>query len=168
MATKLSSWAVPIDRIDVSIYKIPTDSPESDGTYAWNSTTMVLVEAFAGDKAGLGYTYADTATAQLVRDMLAGVVKGRDAMGVSGAWSAMVAAIRNLGRSGIASMAISAVDTALWDLKARLLDVPLVTLLGAVRIGHPSTAAAASRPTRISSFGVSSPDGSRRVSLGSR
>ncbi len=70
-------------------------------------------------------------------DMLAGVVKGRDAMGVPGAWSAMVAAIRNLGRPGIASMAISAVDTALWDLKARLLDVPLVTLLGAVRDAAP-------------------------------
>ena len=81
---------------------------------------------------GLGYTYADTATATLIHDLLAEVVRGRDAMGVPGAWSAMVAAIRNLGRPGIASMAISAVDAALWDLKARLLDLPLVTLLGAV------------------------------------
>ena len=65
--------------------------------------------------------------------MLAGVVQGRDAMDVPGAWSAMAAAIRNLGRPGIASMAISAVDAALWDLKARLLELPLVTLLGAAR-----------------------------------
>ena len=49
----------------------------------------------------------------------------------------MVAAIRNLGRPGVASMAISAVDAALWDLKARLLDLPLVTLLGAVRDDAP-------------------------------
>ena len=94
---------------------------------------MVLVEAAAGGRTGLGYSYADTATARLVRDLLADVVKGRDAMGVPGAHAAMVAAIRNLGRPGIASMAISAVDAALWDLKARLLDVALVTLLGAVR-----------------------------------
>jgi L-alanine-DL-glutamate epimerase-like enolase superfamily enzyme len=67
---------------------------------------------------GLGYTYADTATEILIRDLLAPVVRGRDVMNVAGAWSAMVAAIRNLGRPGIASMAISAVDTALWDLKA--------------------------------------------------
>ncbi len=127
------SSSVPIERIDVSAYKVPTDSPESDGTYEWDSTTMVLVEAAAGGRTGLGYSYADTATARLVRDLLAGVVKGRDAMGVPGAHAAMVAAIRNLGRPGIASMAISAVDAALWDLKARLLDVALVTLLGAVR-----------------------------------
>ena len=137
MATKIGSSAVPIDRIDVSVYKVPTDSPESDGTYEWDSTTMVLVEAVAGGKTGLGYTYADTATARLVRDLLAGVVKGRDAMAVPGAHAAMVAAIRNLGRPGIASMAISAVDTALWDLKARLLDLPLVTLLGAVHDAAP-------------------------------
>ena len=98
---------------------------------------MVLVEAAAGGKTGLGYTYADTATARLIRDLLAGVVQGRDAMAVPGARAAMVAAIRNLGRPGIASMAISAVDAALWDLKARLLDVPLVTLLGAVRDAVP-------------------------------
>jgi hypothetical protein len=42
-------------------------------------------------------------------------------------------AVRNLGRVGIAAMAIGAVDAALWDLKARLLHLPLVTLLGAVR-----------------------------------
>ena len=112
-------------------------SPESDGTFAWEKTTLVLVEATAGGKTGLGYSYADTATAALIRDSLADVVRGRDAMAVPGAWSAMVAAIRNLGRPGVASMAISAVDSALWDLKARLLDLPLVTLLGAVRDAAP-------------------------------
>jgi L-alanine-DL-glutamate epimerase-like enolase superfamily enzyme len=41
--------------------------------------------------------------------------------------------VPNAGRPGIGSMAVAAVDTALWDLKARLLEVPLVALLGAVR-----------------------------------
>lgn len=81
----------------------------------------------------LGYTYADTSTAVLIRDVLVDIVRGRDVMDVSGAWGAMVRAIRNLGRPGIASMAIAAVDTALWDLKARLMGVPVVTLLGAAR-----------------------------------
>ena len=49
----------------------------------------------------------------------------------------MVAAIRNLGRPGISSMAIAAVDNALWDLKARILDLPLVSLLGQVRTAVP-------------------------------
>ena len=126
-----------IDRLDVSAYIIPTDFPESDGTLAWDRTTLVIVEATAGGRQGLGYTYADMATARLIKDLLAGVVLGRDAMAVSGAWAAMVHAIRNLGRPGIVSMAISAVDAALWDLKARLLNLPLVTVLGAVREGVP-------------------------------
>jgi L-alanine-DL-glutamate epimerase-like enolase superfamily enzyme len=45
--------------------------------------------------------------------------------------------VRNAGRPGIAFCAISAVDQALWDLKARLLDVPLVVLLGAAHDGVP-------------------------------
>jgi L-alanine-DL-glutamate epimerase-like enolase superfamily enzyme len=126
-----------IEHLDVSAYTIPTSAPESDGTYAWASTTLVLVEASAGGATGLGFSYADTSTARLIHDTLAKVVVGCDAMNVPAAWGAMVHAIRNLGRPGIASMAISAVDTALWDLKARVLGLPLVTLLGAVREAVP-------------------------------
>jgi len=129
--------AVPIEKIDVSVYKIPTDGPEADGIYAWDSTTMVLVEVTAGGMRGLGYTYADTATGTLIKDTLSTVVQGRNAMDVPGCWEAMVHKIRNLGRPGIASMAIAAVDVALWDLKARLFDVSLVTLLGATRDAVP-------------------------------
>ena len=137
MINRSESESVRIERVDVSAYKVPTDSPESDGTYRWESTTLVLVEAQAGGKTGLGYSYADTSTAQLIRDLLAEVVRGRDAMAVAGSWAVMAATIRNLGRPGIASMAIAAVDAALWDLKARLLDLPLITLLGAVHDGAP-------------------------------
>jgi L-alanine-DL-glutamate epimerase-like enolase superfamily enzyme len=128
----------PIERIDVSAYRIPTDLPEADGTYSWDSTTVVVVEPRAGGMRGLGFTYADEATARLIKTMLVDVVTGLDAMSVPTAWAAMVHAIRNLGRPGIASMAIAAVDSALWDLKARLLDLPLVTLLGAAREGVPA------------------------------
>jgi L-alanine-DL-glutamate epimerase-like enolase superfamily enzyme len=135
--TKFGDNGVPIERLDVSAYTIPTDAPESDGTYIWNKTTMVLAEIRAAGHVGIGYTYADTATAILIKNMLAEVVQGRDAMNVPGCWLAMVESIRNLGRPGIASMAISAVDAALWDLKARLLDIALVTLLGATRESVP-------------------------------
>jgi L-alanine-DL-glutamate epimerase-like enolase superfamily enzyme len=128
-----SESAPPIDRLDVSAFTIPTDAPESDGTLAWDSTTLVLVEAQAAGVTGIGYTYANIATATLIRDTLAAQVRGGDAFSVPAHWVGMVKAIRNLGRPGIASMAVAAVDTALWDLKARLLKVPLVTLFGAVR-----------------------------------
>jgi len=97
----------------------------------------VLVRASAANQTGLGYTYADNATARLIQDLLSQVVKGQDAMATTANWNAMVQRTRNLGRPGIVSMAISAVDSALWDLKARLLNLPLITLLGAVREAVP-------------------------------
>jgi L-alanine-DL-glutamate epimerase-like enolase superfamily enzyme len=131
------SNSVPIERIETSIYRIPTDYPESDGTLEWNSTTLVLVRAVAGNHFGLGYTYADCATANLINDVLAKVVKGKDALDVPSCWINMVRRIRNLGRPGIASMAISAVDFAIWDLKAQVLGLPMVKLLGEVREAVP-------------------------------
>jgi L-alanine-DL-glutamate epimerase-like enolase superfamily enzyme len=131
------SHVVPIERMEVSVYTVPTDFPESDGTLEWHKTTLVLVRATAGGKQGLGYTYADEGTATLIQHTLAQVVRGCDAFAPAAAYVAMWQRIRNLGRPGICSMAISAVDCALWDLKARLLDVPLVTLLGQAREGAP-------------------------------
>jgi L-alanine-DL-glutamate epimerase-like enolase superfamily enzyme len=138
MAGVTTETGAAVEQFTVAAYKVPTDQPESDGTYAWDSTTLVLVEATAGGHTGLGYSYADTATAQLIHDRLADAVRGRDALDVPGAWVAMTRAVRNLGRPGVASMAISAVDSALWDLKARLLDLPLVSLLGAAHKGVPA------------------------------
>jgi L-alanine-DL-glutamate epimerase-like enolase superfamily enzyme len=119
-----------VERVDVSAYTVPTDAPESDGTLEWDSTTLVLVEARAGGRTGIGWTYGDAAAGALIESKLAGAVRGRDAMDVQGAWAAMTRTIRNDGRPGISSMAISAVDVALWDLKARLLGLPLADLLG--------------------------------------
>ncbi|WP_437648126.1 enolase C-terminal domain-like protein [Sorangium sp. So ce362] len=137
MAGELQRTAIPVEQIEVAAYTIPTDRPESDGTLEWRETTLVVVHASAGGERGLGYTYADVAAARLVADKLAGVVRGRDALAVPGAWAAMVRSIRNLGRPGIAQMAIAAVDAALWDLKARLLALPLAALLGMARESVP-------------------------------
>ncbi|HEX2566925.1 MAG TPA: enolase C-terminal domain-like protein [Burkholderiales bacterium] len=128
---------IAIDGLAVSAFRVPTDAPESDGTLEWDSTTLVVVHAAGGGKRGLGYTYADTATAKLIADKLAPLLEGRDALDVGARWMDMVRAIRNLGRPGICSMAIAAVDCALWDLKAKALDVPLARLLGACRASVP-------------------------------
>jgi L-alanine-DL-glutamate epimerase-like enolase superfamily enzyme len=121
-----------VERLTVSACTIPTDEPESDGTFAWESTTIVIVEAHAGGETGLGYTYADVSAARFVESLLEPTVRGRDALAVCAAWEAMQEAIRNAGRPGLGQMAVSAVDAALWDLKARLLDIPLVVALDAI------------------------------------
>ncbi|MCA1821544.1 MAG: mandelate racemase, partial [Pseudonocardia sp.] len=128
---------VPIERIDVSSYRIPTDSHESDGTLAWDSTTLVLVTAHADGYAGVGYTYGGPSVATVVNGKLGGVVTGNDALRPATSWAAMQHAVRNLGKPGVVAMAISAVDVALWDLHARLLELPLVTVIGAVHDATP-------------------------------
>lgn len=126
-----------VEQLEVSVYQVPTDFPESDGTFEWNSTTLVLVELKAGFAHGLGYTYSSASCGQLICEKLFPVVRGQSPMDVQGRWNAMIAAVRNLGRSGLASSAIAAVDMALWDLKARVLNVPIVQLLGQARAAIP-------------------------------
>jgi L-alanine-DL-glutamate epimerase-like enolase superfamily enzyme len=126
-----------VDRLDVSAFTIPTSSPEADGTLAWNETNIVIVRVGAGDFLGLGYTYADVATATLIERTLKRIVLNKSAFCVSAIWSAMAGAIRNLGRRGVSSMAIAAVDNALWDLKGRILRTPVVTLLGQAKDAIP-------------------------------
>jgi L-alanine-DL-glutamate epimerase-like enolase superfamily enzyme len=126
-----------LDGLDVSAYTVPTDEPESDGTVEWNSTTIVVVELRAVDTTGVGYTYAPAATGKLVQEKLAEVVRGRDPFAIGELWEGMAIALRNAGRPGIGFCALSAVDLALWDLKARLLGVPLVDLVGRARDSAP-------------------------------
>ena len=126
-----------VEQVSASAYTIPTDRPESDGTLAWDSTTIVLVEASAAGVAGCGWTYAPAAARALVDDLLAPVVRRQEVLDVGAAHAAMQSALRNAGYPGLGAMAVSAVDIALWDLKARLLDLSLASLLGRVRESVP-------------------------------
>ena len=134
------TWASEFDiaAVEVSAYTIPTELPEADGTLAWDKTTVVVVdvETRAGVR-GLGFAYGHTAMVDVIKQTLTPAVVGHDVRDTGAVWSAMVRAIRNLGRPGIASMAISAVDLAVWDAKARLFDVSLHRLLGGVRSSVP-------------------------------
>jgi len=120
----------PLTGVTAAVYVIPTDAPEADGTLAWDATTMVLATARAGSHTGIGWTYGAAAADGVIAGVLAGAVTGRSALDVPGACAAMIRAVRNIGRPGIAATAISAVDIALWDLKARLLGCPVADLPG--------------------------------------
>jgi L-alanine-DL-glutamate epimerase-like enolase superfamily enzyme len=120
-----------VESLRVAAYTIPTDEPEQDGTFDWDSTTIVVCEIEGGGETGLGYTYGDAVVGNLIEQVLSDVVRGSEVTDVEGAWLAMGAALRNIGRPGIGSMAVAAVDVALWDLKARLLGEPLVAVLPA-------------------------------------
>jgi L-alanine-DL-glutamate epimerase-like enolase superfamily enzyme len=128
---------VPIEAVRAFAYTVPTDRPESDGTFQWEETTAVVVEVVAGSARGLGFSYTGEAATRVIDRRLKPQLVNRDAMDVPVAWQAMVGAVRNVGLPGIAATAISAVDVALWDLKARLLELPLLRLLGAARASIP-------------------------------
>ena len=121
----------PLERVEASAYVVPTDQPEADGTMAWDHTTLVVAEVSAGGETGIGYTYADACIVSLITGVLGKAVQRHDAMDPPKAWRAMQRAVRNIGREGLAATAIAAVDTAIWDLKAKLLRVPLALLFGA-------------------------------------
>lgn len=133
-AAPLASSEARLTGISARAYRIPTSSPEADGTIDWNSTTLVTVRAEAGTMHGFGYSYASRAAASVIEDTLKEAILGMDALDIPACWQAMRRAVRNMGRPGIAATAISAADIALWDLKGKLLHQPLITLLGAA---HP-------------------------------
>ena len=135
-APPLTTSATRVEQLHISAYEVPTDGPggnETDGTLEWGSTTIVVVEAEAAGEVGLGYTYGDVSVARFVESKLAPVARGGDALAVRATWHDLATAIRNAGRPGVGFMAVSAVDCALWDLKARLLGVPLVDALDRAR-----------------------------------
>ena len=127
-----------IERLEISLYRIPTDKPEADGTFHWDATTLVLVESIADSGLrGLGFSYTTAAAGRVIQDLLAEVVIGRLVEQAGAAWQDMVRTVRNVGQPGVAATAISAVDVSLWDLRARAVGLPLFHLLGAFRESVP-------------------------------
>ncbi|MGH8995798.1 MAG: enolase C-terminal domain-like protein [Acidimicrobiales bacterium] len=126
-----------LESVEARVYEVATDQPEADGTLQWSKTIVVAVLARAGAAVGTGWTYASGAAKTVIDDQLADAVVGRSAFDVPRVHEQMVRACRNLGRPGVVSSAISAVDTALWDLKARVLGIPLVDLFGRCRDDVP-------------------------------
>lgn len=126
-----------IERVEAAAYTIPTDSPEADGTKRWDSTTFVVVHAHAGGAVGLGYTYGPSSAAHLIATMLADAVAGEPALEPHRVHRKLRAGLRDAGQAGLGALALSAVDVALHDLRARLLGVPLTVALDSVRDAVP-------------------------------
>ncbi len=124
---------IPIESVRARAYRIPTDKPESDGTFAWNATTLIVAHVEGGGETGVGYTYTDGSIVALINDTLSKIVNEANAFDPPAAYRSMQRAVRNIGRTGLAATAISAIDCALWDLKAKLMEEPLCVLLGRFR-----------------------------------
>ena len=71
-----------VSELRASVFTVPTDAHESDGTLEWDETTLVLVEVEAGGETGIGWTYGAAAAAKVVEEQLAAVVCGTSALDV--------------------------------------------------------------------------------------
>ena len=149
----------------MSAYTIPTDAPEGDGTLRWDSTTLIVCEVHAAGRTGLGYTYGNQASAMVADHLAAKFLTRRSAIDVPAAHASMVSHVRNDGSRGITSMAISALDVALWDLKAKLFDCSMAICSAPRRMASARTEVAGLRLTRTSNSLSSCRDGPQPVSI---
>ena len=117
-------------------YRVPLPVALSDSTHgtirSFDLVTVRLRDA-AGVE-GVGYTYTvgagGAAVHALVARDLAPLLAGREAERIEELWQAMWWALHYGGRGGAQALAISAVDIALWDLRARRQEAPLWRVLG--------------------------------------
>ncbi len=122
---------MPIGTLDTALYRIELPVPLSDSTHGtMTHFELVTVRLRDSDGAeGVGYTYTTgvggAAVHALIDQGLRPVLLGADADAIEALWTRMWWKLHYGGRGGSVSLAVSACDIALWDLKARRLGVPL-------------------------------------------
>jgi L-alanine-DL-glutamate epimerase-like enolase superfamily enzyme len=125
-----------ITRVESGLHRIPLPLVLTDSTHgAMTAFELVTARVFDADGAeGVGYTYTvgtgGAAVHALVARYLAPLLEGKEASLIEARWREMWWALHYGGRGGPVSLAVSAVDIALWDLAARRAGQPLWRHLG--------------------------------------
>jgi L-alanine-DL-glutamate epimerase-like enolase superfamily enzyme len=124
-----------IDAIESAYYRLPLEAMGDAGHGAIDSEEIVTVKLRAGGLEGHGYAYTigrgGRAVQALIEHDLAPLLLGRDATGIAALWDLMWQRLLYVGRGGLASFSIAALDIALWDLRGLREKKPLYALLGA-------------------------------------
>jgi L-alanine-DL-glutamate epimerase-like enolase superfamily enzyme len=124
-----------IEGIEAAYYRLPLEAMGDAGHGAIDSEEIITVKLRAGGLEGHGYAYTigrgGRAVHALVTHDLAPLLAGRDAGDIAGLWELMWQRLLYVGRGGLASFAIAAVDIALWDLRGLAQRKPLYRLLDA-------------------------------------
>jgi L-alanine-DL-glutamate epimerase-like enolase superfamily enzyme len=124
-----------IERIETSYYRLPLEPMGDAGHGAIDSEELITLEVHAEGLTGHGYAYTigrgGRAVRSLIDDDIVPLILGQDATDIRGLWDLMWQRLLYVGRGGLASFAIAAVDVALWDLRGVRERRPLYALLGA-------------------------------------
>ena len=98
--------------------------------YAAQWKNVVCIATADDGTWGMGISIMGGPAAKIINDLFSPLLVGQECSATEKCWDAMVRASAAFGAFGLASYAISAVDTALWDLKGKLLNCPVYELLG--------------------------------------
>jgi L-alanine-DL-glutamate epimerase-like enolase superfamily enzyme len=124
-----------IEQIETAYYRLPLEPMGDAGHGAIDSEELITLMLRAEGLEGHGYSYTigrgGRAVQALIDHDLAPLLRGRDASDIEGLWNLMWQRLLYVGRGGLASFAIAAVDVALWDLRGLHEQKPLYALLGA-------------------------------------
>jgi len=129
---------VKITNVRTTLVQVPMRKPArwATGGLTHVGELYVSVETDEGIT-GLGVTYNHPETSAIIEQRLVTVVVGRDPFDIEGIWRDMYDGVHTLGQQGLVFNALAGIDIALWDLKARALDLPLHRLLGSCRESVP-------------------------------
>lgn len=133
-----------VERIEPILLRIPLKRPVSMSGVTFRDREYNLVRIHTNTGLyGTGYARGGALVHEAIAQSLASIVQGKDAMEIEGLWQRMWDATVLTGRRGAVLRAISAIDIALWDLKAKALNLPLYRLLGGFRNEVPAYVSAA-------------------------
>jgi L-alanine-DL-glutamate epimerase-like enolase superfamily enzyme len=132
-----------IARIELSLATLPLAVPVSDAKVLTGrqqplrevAILFATVESAEG-RSGIGFSYSKRAGGRGMYAHaceVAPMALGEDPNDIARLWTKLVWAGASVGRSGLATQAIAAIDIALWDMKAKRAGLPLAKLLGAHR-----------------------------------
>lgn len=128
--------------IQANIYRMPPSVPWEDATNKVDGLEFIIVEVFTDNGlvgTGLSYTVdiGGTVIKTLIEDYLAQLVIGMNPLHFERVWHHLQRQSRRLGL-GVNSMAIAAIDIAIWDLMGKYYNQPLYKLLGGARDQIPA------------------------------
>jgi L-alanine-DL-glutamate epimerase-like enolase superfamily enzyme len=124
-----------IESVETAYYRLPLEPMGDAGHGAIDTEELITLALHAEGLTGNGYTYTigrgGRAVKALIDHDLAPLIEGEDADDIEGLWDLMWRRLLYVGRGGLASFAIAAVDVALWDLRGEREGRPLYALIGA-------------------------------------
>jgi L-alanine-DL-glutamate epimerase-like enolase superfamily enzyme len=137
-----------ISRIQSHIVQLPADEPLADGPAVPGATRSIVTLQMQTDEGieGIGLTFfgsALTATLKSAVDQLGALAIGEDPLRTEAIAAKLRAAAGTAGPGGIFTLALSAIDLALWDIRGKAQNLPLWQLIGGYRDRVPSYASGA-------------------------